>query len=53
MRPGAYFRIGQGGADAGSLLHSTRYDFNDAILPVGAALFVRLAEQSMPLGSVA
>jgi hippurate hydrolase len=53
VRPGAYFRIGQGGAEAGSLLHSTRYDFNDAILPVGAALFVRLAEQSMPLGSVA
>ena len=53
VRPGAYFRIGQGGAEAGSLLHSTRYDFNDAILPIGAALFVRLAEQSMPLGSVA
>jgi hippurate hydrolase len=53
VRPGAYFRIGQGGADAGSLLHSTRYDFNDAILPIGAALFVRLAEQSMPLGSIA
>ncbi|RPH66625.1 MAG: amidohydrolase [Burkholderiales bacterium] len=53
VRPGAYFRIGQGGADAGCLLHSTRYDFNDRILPLGAALFVRLAEQSMPLGSMA
>jgi hippurate hydrolase len=49
MRPGAYFRLGQGGAAEGCLLHSSRYDFNDAVLPVGAALFVRLAEQSMPL----
>jgi len=53
VRPGAYFRIGQGGADGGSLLHSTHYDFNDQILPLGAALFARLAEQSMPLGSTA
>ncbi len=52
-RPGAYFRLGQGGAASGCLLHSSRYDFNDAVLPVGAALFVRLAEQSMPIGTVA
>ncbi|MCM5572443.1 M20 family metallopeptidase [Burkholderiaceae bacterium FT117] len=49
-RPGAYFRIGQGGAEAGRLLHNTVYDFNDEILPLGAALFARLAERSMPLG---
>ncbi|MCL4184941.1 MAG: amidohydrolase [Burkholderiaceae bacterium] len=53
VRPGAYFRIGQGGADAGCQLHGAGYDFNDAILPLGAALFVRLAEQSMPLGTMA
>jgi amidohydrolase len=47
VRPGAYFRIGQGGAESGCFLHNTRYDFNDAILPLGAALFVRLAEQSL------
>ncbi len=52
-RPGAYFRLGQGGAAEGCLLHSSHYDFNDAVLPVGAALFVRLAEQSMPLGTMA
>jgi len=50
-RPGAYFRIGQGGTDSGCFLHNTRYDFNDAILPLGASLFVRLVERSMPLGS--
>jgi amidohydrolase len=48
-RPGAYFRIGQGGAAAGRMLHSTRYDFNDEILPLGGALFARLAERAMPL----
>jgi hippurate hydrolase len=53
VRPGAYFRIGQGGADSGCLLHSSCYDFNDAILPLGAALFVRLAERSMPLATMA
>lgn len=46
-RPGAYLRIGQGGADSGCFLHNTRYDFNDAILPLGAALFVRLAERAL------
>lgn len=49
QRPGAYFRIGQGGAESGCFLHNPRYDFNDAILPLGAALFVRLAERSLPL----
>jgi len=50
-RPGAYFRIGQGGSDSGCFLHNTRYDFNDAILPLGASLFVRLVERAMPLES--
>ena len=49
QRPGAYFRIGQGGAESGCFLHNPRYDFNDDILPLGAALFVRLAERALPL----
>jgi amidohydrolase len=49
QRPGAYFRIGQGGADSGCFLHNSRYDFNDDILPLGSALFARLAEHAMPL----
>jgi hippurate hydrolase len=47
-KPGAYLRIGQGG-EGGSFLHSPRYDFNDDILPLGAALLAGLAEQAMPL----
>jgi amidohydrolase len=47
-RPGAYLRIGQGG-EGGCFLHSTRYDFNDDILTLGAAFMASLAEQAMPL----
>jgi amidohydrolase len=47
-RPGAYLRLGQGG-EAGCFLHSSRFDFNDDVLPLGAALFARLAEMSLPL----
>jgi len=48
MKPGAYLRIGQGG-EGGCFLHSSRYDFNDDILPLGAALFASLVERAMPL----
>ncbi|AKJ67073.1 amidohydrolase [Pandoraea thiooxydans] len=48
-KPGAYVRIGQGGLEGGCVLHNTRYDFNDDILPLGSALFAALAERSMPL----
>ena len=44
-KPGAYFRIGQGGGEAGCFLHNTRFDFNDNILPLGAALLSRLSER--------
>ncbi len=47
-RPGAYFRIGQGGSESGCFLHNTRFDFNDNILPLGAALLSRLAERWLP-----
>lgn len=49
-RPGAYLRIGQG-VKEGAFLHNSRYDFNDEILPLGAALHASLVEQGMPLAS--
>ena len=51
VRPGAYLRIGQGAENGiGSCsLHNSRYDFNDEILPLGAALHASLVEQAMPL----
>lgn len=51
VKPGAYLRIGQGAENGvGScLLHNSRYDFNDDILPLGAALHASLVEHQMPL----
>lgn len=49
QRPGAYFRLGQGGAEAGCFLHNAAFDFNDAVIPQGCAMFARLVERSMPL----
>ena len=51
VKPGAYLRIGQGGEGA-CFLHNSRYDFNDDILPLGAALHASLVEQAMPLAPV-
>jgi amidohydrolase len=51
-RPGAYLRLGQGGAEAGMFLHNTRYDFNDDVLPIGAGLLAALAERALaPAGA--
>ena len=49
-KPGAYLRIGQGAPD-GCHLHNSRYDFNDDILPLGAALHAGLVEHGMPLAA--
>ena len=50
-KPGAYLRLGQGAENGvGScFLHNSRYDFNDDVLPVGAALHASLIEQGLPL----
>ena len=48
VKPGAYFRLGQGDAACGGgFLHSPRYDFNDEVLPLGAAMFCALAERAL------
>jgi amidohydrolase len=51
-KPGAYMRLGQG-ANAGSgtncFLHNSRYDFNDAVIPLGSAMFAGLTEKYMLL----
>lgn len=51
VKPGAYMRIGQGieGGPGSCFLHNSRYDFNDQILPLGAALHASLVEQAMPV----
>ena len=42
--PGAYIALGQGKSTDSPGLHSPHYDFNDEVLPVGAAYWVKLAE---------
>jgi amidohydrolase len=49
-KAGAYLRIGQDVRE-GAFLHNSRYDFNDEILPLGAALHASLIEQGMPLAA--
>jgi amidohydrolase len=49
VRPGAYMRLGQGLGPNNCFLHNPLYDFNDTVLPLGAALFAGLAERAMPL----
>lgn len=44
-RPGAYLFLGQG---PGATVHHPRYDFNDAVAPVGASWFARLVERAQP-----
>ncbi len=48
-KQGSYIMLGGGkgdGTDAN--LHHPKYDFNDAILPIGASYWVTLAEQLLP-----
>jgi hippurate hydrolase len=47
-RPGCYIWVGAGPSDQGRNLHSPHYDFNDAVLPIGASYWVRLAETVLP-----
>jgi hippurate hydrolase len=48
QKPGCYLWIGNGSSDGGCLLHNPHYDFNDQILPLGAAYWARLVENELP-----
>jgi metal-dependent amidase/aminoacylase/carboxypeptidase family protein len=48
-RPGAYVFLGQGGMEHGCLLHNSRYDFNDEVIPLGAGYLAALVEEALPL----
>ena len=46
--PGCFVRIGQRDGDRGAVpVHHPRYDFNDDILPIGAAFWATLIEQEL------
>ena len=46
-KPGCYLWIGNGSSENSCLLHNPHYDFNDEILPVGAAYWVKLVEMKL------
>lgn len=48
--PGCYIWAGSGGGNHQAKLHSPHYDFNDALIPLGAAYWIGLVEQALPAG---
>jgi hippurate hydrolase len=46
-RPGAYINIGNGDKAGSTPVHNPGYDFNDEILPLGAAAFAALVEKKL------
>jgi metal-dependent amidase/aminoacylase/carboxypeptidase family protein len=46
--PGAYINIGNG--EDSAPVHNSHYNFNDAAIPYGSAVFARLVERSLPRG---
>ena len=47
-RPGAYINIGNGDTVGSTPVHHPAYDFNDEILPLGAAALAGLVEKKLP-----
>ena len=43
-KPGSYLYIGQGDVDHKDNLHTTKYDFNDDLLPIGVNYWVNLVK---------
>jgi amidohydrolase len=46
-RPGAFVWIGNGPANDGRALHSSNYDYNDAILPAAAGYLASVAKRAL------
>jgi hippurate hydrolase len=49
-KPGCYVWLGNGPTDGERTLHNPHYDFNDAILPLGASYWARLVERVLEAG---
>jgi hippurate hydrolase len=47
-RPGSYIMLGAGRGPQDPQVHHPKYDFNDAVLPIGASYWATLAEQLLP-----
>ena len=59
-KPGCYFALGNGDGDHRDLLHgmgpctlhNPSYDFNDALIPIGASLWTKLVEARLGKGGI-
>jgi len=47
-KQGSYIMLGAGRGRNEAMLHHPKYDFNDAILPIGASYWATLVEQILP-----
>lgn len=47
-KPGCYVWLGNGPGENGCMLHNPLYDFNDELIPVGAAYWTALARRLLP-----
>jgi hippurate hydrolase len=47
-KAGSYIMLGGGRGEGDPQVHHPKYDFNDAILPIGASYWATLAEQLLP-----
>lgn len=45
--PGCYLWLGTSSSDQVEFLHSSRYDFNDDLLPIGARLWIALVKRKL------
>ncbi|MFK0377965.1 M20 aminoacylase family protein [Pandoraea sp. NPDC090278] len=48
--PGSFLIIGNGDGAGGCMAHNPHYDFNDALLPIGATYWTRLVERFLSIG---
>lgn len=48
QKPGCYIWLGGNTAQTQGLLHHPQYDFNDEILNLGAAYWIRLVQEALP-----
>jgi hippurate hydrolase len=48
QRPGAYINIGNGDTAGSTPVHNPSYNFNDEILPLGAAALAGIVEKKLP-----
>jgi hippurate hydrolase len=47
QRPGAFVWIGNGSAEGGRGLHSSDYDYNDAVLPIASSYMATVAKRAL------